>query len=763
MTGALQAQCFQCLQAWLRTGQAQPIMLSGTPLLSIIFAALTRDELVDYAVDVLVALIHETQELDDNTAIIQEIVQKLAELRPHLREAISDGNDDRVLGYCRAYVEAGEWYAPLIVKHADFFGPLVEAVADCCTVDELEIVDITVNFWHRLAVAIRKEQRSMQGTDLDALLQVYQQLLTTIIRHLHYPEDSTALVGQARDDFRSFRHSIGDTLKGACSVLGATVGLQRAHDLIQTAVASPSPRWQDVEAPLFAMRSMGAEVDPRDDEIMPAIMDLVLSLPSHPKIRYAATLVVGRYSEWVSNHPEFLERIVGFVLAGFESGERDVVAAAASTLRYLAYDCRSHLVQHLSQLHGVVQTISPRLGLEDRRDLGTALACIITAMPPHDIAAALRLLCEPHIAVIQSVAGTAAGAADLNGAIEALDMLDNLLQTVGPVEHLPNECLATCDQVWQLIHQLLQKHGDNDTIAENSCRVLRRGLDFFGSSARAVAPAVLDGLSGVFEVFPKSGFLWITGKVSITFGHEPDVLPVVQRAIGRETARVVALLQATADTQHISDILEDYTRLIHATVRHLPPVILLSDTFAPAFQIVLAALASLSLTIRDGALDVVHMILDHECLSGAQQGYSVPPELQAQYASFAQAIQAVVGPQVAALSASLVPGMIAWDDEASDHALVIVRVLTRNFAEQFTAALPAALERVDARFVSADDKTRFLQRYQEYVHVSGTHCVARGLTVVSIAEASRTHKGQRCARPSRGSCAPHDGRLSAQG
>lgn len=43
-------------------------------------------------------------------------------------------------------------------------------------------------------------------------------------------------------------------------------------------------KWQDIEALLFSMRTMGAEVDLKEDGVLPMIMDIIPILPAHPKI-----------------------------------------------------------------------------------------------------------------------------------------------------------------------------------------------------------------------------------------------------------------------------------------------------------------------------------------------------------------------------------------------------------------------------------------------------------------------------------------------
>lgn len=335
VTDSIRTQVFECLGAWLRAGEIAPASIVNSPVLDHLFSALSSDALFDPVVDNLCDLIHETQEIDDNMQVIEQIVPRLVALKPTLADNVEDA--DRLRGYCRVFVEAGECYAPLIVDHPDAFLPIVQAIALCCAQDDLDVVGITFNFWYRLAnrVARRRTESSVRP-----LMDIYAHLVETIIRHLHYPEHLDELKGQDGEDFRRFRHDIGDTLKDCCHVLGADRCLRRAYDLIVHAMHGQGPaRWQDVEAPLFSMRTMGAEVDPRSDTVLPQIMEVIPKLPSHPKIRYATILVLCRYTEWTNLHPDGIPFQLQYISSGFDDASDDVKLAAAQAMKFLCRDC----------------------------------------------------------------------------------------------------------------------------------------------------------------------------------------------------------------------------------------------------------------------------------------------------------------------------------------------------------------------------------------------------------------------------------------
>ena len=346
MTPTLQSQIFYALRSWITAGEITPSTVAETPLLGFAFQALESDELFDAAVDVLCEIIHETQEIDDNMPVIEQIVPRLIQLKPMI--SLSADDPDKVKGLAKVFSEAGECYRMLILDHTESFFPIVEAIGDCAAYHDLDIVPITFQFWMRLAMSIGKK-----ATVAPAFYDAYRTLMGVMIKHLHFPADPSTMNPQEADDFRQFRHVMGDTLKDCCYVLGTDNCLAEVVKVISQAVAGGSSGgqvvWQDIEAPLFSLRSMGAEVDPRDDKMIPQIMDLLPSLPDHPRVLYAALLVIARYSEWTRLHPSYIPFQLQFVSNGYQSSDSEVTAAASHAMVYLCMDCKqaslfSHLV-----------------------------------------------------------------------------------------------------------------------------------------------------------------------------------------------------------------------------------------------------------------------------------------------------------------------------------------------------------------------------------------------------------------------------------
>lgn len=328
-----------------------PSAIQQSPFFNYIFDSLASEALFDDSVDLLVDLIHETQDISDNMEPIQAIVPRLLPLRAPLKAAIEAEELETVRGFCRIFVEAGECYAQLMLQHPAEFMPVVEAIAECSAYSELEVVSMTLNFWWQLAVGLRKGG-FVNDPACQPFLEVIARLVDTIILHLRYPDDAESLTGQEKDDFRAFRHDIGNTLKDCCSVLGSTACLARSFAALEAEVAKgPSAHWQIVEAALFSIRTMGAKVDLQENAIMPRLFQAIPQLPQlNAKVRYSATLVVGRYTEWLSEHSEYLPKMMEYVFSGFNEGDRDVTASCAMALKYLCKDCSS--VRFVSSEYG---------------------------------------------------------------------------------------------------------------------------------------------------------------------------------------------------------------------------------------------------------------------------------------------------------------------------------------------------------------------------------------------------------------------------
>lgn len=329
---------FEVLSNWVNVAEISAAQLAQTPLFDFVFDALKSEQLFDNAAELLCEVIHETLEVDDNMAVIEKIVPRLVDLVPQLEQDKEDS--DKLRRWAQIYCEAGETYRMLIVHHTSSFLPLVQAIAECANNSDLDIVQITFGFWYRFGQTLGK-QRSIPPE----ITKVYQNVLDMFIRHIHFPADVAATSLQDAEDFRAFRHDIGDVLKDCSYVLGADFVLDRMYQVLTSALergmSGTVVAWQEVEAPIFGMRALGGEIDwTQQNEKILKIMEILPALPRHPRVRYAATMLMSRYTPWVAKHPEFIPSQLEYITVSFQDEDLEVVSAAGHALKYLCQDCK---------------------------------------------------------------------------------------------------------------------------------------------------------------------------------------------------------------------------------------------------------------------------------------------------------------------------------------------------------------------------------------------------------------------------------------
>ncbi|KAJ6621643.1 armadillo-type protein [Mycena sp. CBHHK59/15] len=698
VTHAVQSQVFDCLRSWLTAGEVRAADLAKTPLFPYAFEALASDDLFDSAVDVICELIHETQEIDDNMPAIELIVPRLIALKPQLVNQRDDA--EKIRGYARIFSEAGETYRMLLLQHPETFFPIVEAIGECSAYPDLDIVPITFPFWMRLAQTIGKKP-SVSPLFLDA----YRALLQVIINHLHFPPTPPL-------------HVMGDTLKDCCLVLRTDTCLLTTYQMITTAL-SRSPEalsWQEIEAPLFAMRSIGAEIDPTDNDAVPKIMDLIPSLPNHPRIRYAALLIISRYTEWVNVHPDYISAQLQYVSAGFEDLDPEVCGAAGQALKYLCQDCKQHLVEFLPQLHTFLNSTGAKLVQDDRRQVYEAIAYVISAMPMVRAAESLRtfsvdILAQIHAVTNKQAVVTKQELQDVGNGLENLEVMLHVIQGFG--DELPPACQTSCQEAWAVFNAFLAKYGADYDIAERTTRVIRHGITLFGDAALPMVPSVVARMSFAFEATRYPSFLWIAGKMIHRYGNEedPDLRGSFQEIYERSTNSVVSLLQSKSASD-IPDVLEDYLRMLTSMVPATPDIFFQSSAFPLAFRTSMAALTLVHTDIIFASLDLFLLILTHDCLN-PDPSVPLPPK----FAVYASAIQAVVEKDGFQFLGYLLNGLIGdFPEDAMSLVVSIFRAMSAIWGSQLLSWLPSVLQQLPTSAVPQDAKNEFFSEVSRAVN-----------------------------------------------
>ncbi|KAJ2502789.1 Nuclear import receptor [Coemansia sp. RSA 1972] len=590
-----------CFTSWLRHGDITLLMVQDTPLVALAFAALAEDgDVFDTAVEALCGVLYETREDRDDDArtarakdtLVEQLEQRLAATAALMREA-SEIDEERMQGLCRVFTEAGEAWIDRIVRNVGQFEAVVAALVDCMRLGSLDAVGMTFAFWGLLADRASEGSASCDPARR-TLAHVFEALVDVAIAHLKYPED--ALTAKERDEFREFRHGVGDVLKDCVRVAGQEATLGRAYALVAAGIDKDAAqnvelRWQDAEAALFAVRAMGAEVSPAESTVLPKIMDMLSRLPAHPKLRYAATLVIGRYTEWTHEHPQYVSFQLAFIADGFK--ERTVAAASAQALKYLCQDCAEFLAVHWRDVLGFFGDIaSGTLDAADVVEISVALAHVISAVPAPDTASAIEAFCMP--------VGRELGALlqqtpiDTRAVALLLDRLGAFLRYVHVGTDAASQLMARIvGDAWPLAQAALERVGGDSHVSESAAKFVRVLVEFYASVLRPMAPQIIDAVVLAFQQTGLDVYLWLARRI-VSVGHtlaadETSSLQLTSSLVTRVSDSALVLFGNTPFSD-IPETTEEFFRLLERAIEAAPAFIIQSPAFAQAFGASVAAL-----------------------------------------------------------------------------------------------------------------------------------------------------------------------------
>jgi transportin-3 len=211
--GPNQINILSCLCSWIRSGSVTSEMIHSSNLVSLAFQVLQQPDTFDVAVDIACEIILASSRSPRNQALIETVYPNLMALSPFLKENQED--PEIVRGVCRVMVEAVEGYSDLITDNVSAFEGIIEGLLLCTSHEDLDIVKITINAWFQLSEHLAGPENEMKRIQF---FPVFKPLVDILIKHMKYPLDISTMNAQERDEFREFRHDMGDVLKDCVRV-----------------------------------------------------------------------------------------------------------------------------------------------------------------------------------------------------------------------------------------------------------------------------------------------------------------------------------------------------------------------------------------------------------------------------------------------------------------------------------------------------------------------------------------------------------------
>jgi transportin-3 len=592
----LQENIMNCLLSWIKSNDIKVMSLLNTPFINMAFSSLRNIRLLDIAVDLIEEIIYNSSDIKENMPAIEVIYVHLVSLQEFLVQSKDD--EDTVKGICRIFSEAGESYLELIVENYSAFKSIVEGLLECAASSPFEIIPITYNFWYRLQKKINEPEFNNYKPQF---FDIYRNLIGIIIDRLHYPEDQNDWTSMERDEFSDFRHNMGDVLKDCCMVLGCKESLLVPYTLInnfiQESKQNPNIPWQNLEAPLFSLRAMGKVVSEDESEVMPKIMDLFPEFIDHPKIKYAAILVIGRYSFWTEKHPQYIPFQLTYVTSGFDEPEAE--AAAAMSLKYICESCGVLLVDYLGQLHPFYLTMMQKLEPRDRLEVTAAISHVLSALPEDKLLENLQYFCLPLAQKLNEIA--------INGKVsdesemvkitkEIKDLLAQLgvfFKNVEPKSITLNEhpCVSLLKSLWPVFEYIFTNLSDIQNISESVCRCLVHALKSCKLYIAPMLNPIAQQTVTLYNNYNYSCYLWLAKYIIDVFSEDINQFwPLLQEMVSNLCQKSFNLFSYKENLVEYPDVVEDYYRMLTKLTERCPCQFINLPEISSIYQCTIACL-----------------------------------------------------------------------------------------------------------------------------------------------------------------------------
>ncbi|KAE8450515.1 hypothetical protein EG329_006246 [Mollisiaceae sp. DMI_Dod_QoI] len=622
-SAATNPQLLEVITSWLREVPVADVVSS--PLLNVVFSALDTDRSFEAATDCLCALFKETREVDEYVSTIQVLLPRVVSLRPRISQAQQQEDTEAFKGLTRIFAEAGEAWVVLIAREPAGFRPLVEAVLECAARDmDRDAIALTFTFWYELKLYLILEkfiQARMQYVD------VYSKLVDVMLKQLEYPTPEGSEIDlfdgdrEAEEKFREFRHHMGDVLKDCCEIMGVTECLSKVLDAIKAwmskyasqATATSVPYWQQLEAPLFSMRAMGRMVDKDEDIILPQIMPLLVQIPPHEKLRFATIMVLGRYTEWTSNHPELLEPQFTYIVGSFETDSKEIIRAAAMSMKFFCTDCKHLLSGQVVQLQRFYDQTLDKLPGISQEELTEGVASVVAVQPPDQILGLLKMYCDPLMTRLMALANQATDEDGKLAVADHLQLITFFIQIVTPYVEpgQENPAVQYCQEIFPILATILENFIDFTPICERICRNWRYMVISYRTAMAPLLPQMANKLANGFATSKQGCFLWVTSAILREFSEDREHVDeqTTEAIYAFFEAQSTNMLRMMSDLppQDLPDVIEDFYRLLVDALLYYPHKLIRSDLFTPIFQ---AAVSALALEQRDPLNATLHYIRD---------------------------------------------------------------------------------------------------------------------------------------------------------
>jgi transportin-3 len=617
---SVQNQVLTAYVAWIKELELPPNVLTSTPLFTQVFDALQVSELFEVAANSICSLIRSSCDLKRYGAVAQELIPRVLALGEGLEWSQLGNTETHMLS--NIFVEFGESYLSWVAELSDDAAKAMQILLKLSRHPNKKVSNKCFNFWFGLQREILSEGNDDYRADLILRFRAYlEEFVLCLVQVMAYPVDYHTWSEDEKEDSRRYRMHSGEALEDVARMIGVDRVLAVMSSLIKERLAqfqADAEQWHDLEAALHTLRTLAPLVSKDEKTYTPYLMSVVPQMTDVYQLRYTATLICGRYCDWVNANPDCLGDVLGFVVSGFE-GE-DLRRASTKAFKYLCSACSSRMVSHFQHLLTYYDNSRQlKNGSATKSDIAAGVIKVMCALPSEEIAVRLDAIIGPHFFNMQqSLDGDHKDAnSRRRQMLHAVDCIAEIIDFFshkrnGDSEGALNALSSVVKQYFPLLWRAVEAFANDSNTLERICRVykyfIKKGGPAAYPSACEFLPALVDLCAYLPEIQPS--FIYLLSVAVDGFSHIPDSAPMFKTMLTQVAQVCVTLLHDEKAFIKHPDVVDDFFRLCIRFMSDLP--LLFFDDSELLEHVFVCAVTGLHVQHRS-ASQAVHLFLSTFC------------------------------------------------------------------------------------------------------------------------------------------------------
>ncbi|XP_076063895.1 transportin 3 isoform X2 [Oratosquilla oratoria] len=488
----------------------------------------------------------------------------------HMAVALEDHG--AITNYARVFSELGESLVDVMVEHPDEgLGSLqvLQLLLMCIGHHDWEVAEITFNFWYKLSEVLYRKNCD----NVNQLFKPYvERLVEALYRHCQIEPDLEEILVE-QDDFYEFRERVQELIRDVVFICGSKPCFEQMSRMLQN--PDTAKCWNLTEAALFIMQSVAKNLVPEENEVVPPILEGLLSQPDtlHPQVAFTSIQLISELNEWIACHPTLLPAVLQFLTKRLHNKQLATIAAKA--LDAICQSCRDQMSHHFDGLMQIAGSLdSFHISNEAVVGLLKGVASIMGRLPRENIKDNMKKLCAVQVANLQRLIEEYPPIEKNTQTDPAfwLDRLAAIFRNVNPIVHNGEEhpCQEVVMEIWPTLSAVISKYSDDLRVMEHCCRCLRFAVRCVHQQSAPLLQPLVEQIVGLYAQHGHSCFVYLGSILVDEYASEQGCVEGLLAMLQAFTQPTFTLLTQPHGFRNHPDTVDDWFRLCARFLQRAP-------------------------------------------------------------------------------------------------------------------------------------------------------------------------------------------------